>query len=386
VRIAFAIGGAEPGRDGIGDYTRRLAGELVGRGVEACVVALNDTSARTQAVEMQRGDARDVPVLRLPASLDWDARIAAADAWLAERKVDRLVFCFASTQYERRGMMRRPAPGLLRLAQGRRPAAILHETWLGDEDGASIKHRLLGLLQRRSIVDFLRALAPAPFYATNHLYRLALERHGLAAQVLPLFGNMPPAGPHDGEPWFWAALREQGVGVDADSRGRFWLMGWFGSIYHGTPFEELFAPLAAAARETRRRIVMLSIGRQGEGADDWERWRATYGQRADFAALGERPPQQVAEALAGLDFGVAASPLAMIGKSGTAAAFVELGLPTVVSRDDHHYRYMPDRRLDLPANFMTLDGDLTRKLLAAGRAAPVPRLAQAADRLLADLA
>jgi hypothetical protein len=40
MRIVFLCFSLEPGRDGVGDYTRALAGELIRPGHEVCAVAM----------------------------------------------------------------------------------------------------------------------------------------------------------------------------------------------------------------------------------------------------------------------------------------------------------------------------------------------------------
>ena len=42
MKFAFICGSLEPGRNGVGDYTRRLAGELAAQGHECLLVSLND--------------------------------------------------------------------------------------------------------------------------------------------------------------------------------------------------------------------------------------------------------------------------------------------------------------------------------------------------------
>ena len=43
MKIAFICGSIEPGRDGVGDYTRRLAIELIKNSYEVAVIALHET-------------------------------------------------------------------------------------------------------------------------------------------------------------------------------------------------------------------------------------------------------------------------------------------------------------------------------------------------------
>ena len=42
MKIVFLCGSLEPGRDGVGDYTRMLAAEIIRKGHNAAIVALAD--------------------------------------------------------------------------------------------------------------------------------------------------------------------------------------------------------------------------------------------------------------------------------------------------------------------------------------------------------
>src|ERR1043166_8574031 len=95
MRIAFLCSSADPGRDGVGDYTRMLASECVRKGHECCIVALHerhvaapleesmpvsaslneDLSAES---ELSTPNSRTstlsvsaIALLRLPASMTW---------------------------------------------------------------------------------------------------------------------------------------------------------------------------------------------------------------------------------------------------------------------------------------------------------------------------
>jgi hypothetical protein len=54
--------------------------------------------------------------------------------------------------------------------------------------------------------------------------------------------------------------------------------------------------------------------------------------------LGESPPETLSVTIQALDFGAVATPLAMLEKSGAAAAFADHGVPVVVTRNDCCFR------------------------------------------------
>ncbi|MFM8365255.1 MAG: hypothetical protein ACKOAS_08920, partial [Verrucomicrobiota bacterium] len=97
MRIAFVCAGAEPGGDGVGDYTRRLAGELQRRGLDAAILALND---RALGYGLQRGDNE----LRLSRVTPWSLRMREAREFLEEFRPDFLSLQFVGYGFDPRGL------------------------------------------------------------------------------------------------------------------------------------------------------------------------------------------------------------------------------------------------------------------------------------------
>ena len=79
MRLVFLCASLEPGRDGVGDYTRRLAAELAARGHDVACVAMNDRHARALGNACLRAGPEPatipIPVLRLPTSAPWRERM-----------------------------------------------------------------------------------------------------------------------------------------------------------------------------------------------------------------------------------------------------------------------------------------------------------------------
>jgi hypothetical protein len=82
MKIAFITGGREPRRDVVGDYARRLAGELIRLWHPTVIVGFNDSEAQERAVELQEIEGVPVSVLRLPNGMPWKDRATMARKWL----------------------------------------------------------------------------------------------------------------------------------------------------------------------------------------------------------------------------------------------------------------------------------------------------------------
>ena len=80
-----------------------------------------------------------------------------------------------------------------------------------------------------------------------------------------------------------------------------------------------------------------------------------------FVDLGELPAEQISWMLQETDIGLATTPWPVIEKSSSAAAFLDHGIPVLVSREDSTFRRVPSD----PA--VPLDRAVRLRDLVAGR-------------------
>lgn len=104
MRLAFICSSLEPGRDGVGDYTRRLAGELVRQGHPSIAVALNDPHISKTVFELQEIEGVSISVLRLPIVMPWSKRVIEARNWLEAFNPDWISLQFVPFGFHRRGL------------------------------------------------------------------------------------------------------------------------------------------------------------------------------------------------------------------------------------------------------------------------------------------
>ena len=76
MKILFLCGSAEPGKDGVGDYTRRLCGELIRIGHQAQILSLFDKHSDTFISQIQVIENTDVLVNRIPIKLPYSKRLS----------------------------------------------------------------------------------------------------------------------------------------------------------------------------------------------------------------------------------------------------------------------------------------------------------------------
>lgn len=336
MKIAFILGSLEAGRDGVGDYTRALAQECVRQGHNCVLVAFSDKwiqTAETTTLEVEGCANQEIEMLRLPSSLSWNERTDLAEKFLIRFQPELVSLQFVPYAFNKKGVIFGLLCALRPLFKNRRVHIMFHELWIGAYTTAMLKERLVGKLQKQLILKLTRALRPHVIHTSNETYVALLSHNGVMAQMLPLFGSIPIAA-HETS-WLYEAFERSEIDLTETSRKQWWVFGFFGSLSSAWPAEPLFSHVCEAAKSCNRNVLIASAGRTGDEGF-WKRLEIEYSNRFRFLKLGELPTEKVSQYLQFIDFGIAAAPLALIGKSSVVAAMIEHGLPVIANRDEWH--------------------------------------------------
>jgi glycosyltransferase involved in cell wall biosynthesis len=357
VKILFLTGSLEPGKDGVGDYTTVLAGECGRLGHSTFLLSLNDPWVT--------GPLRQPNQLRLGARMSWPDRVNAARAFLAQCGPEIVSLQFVPYSFHAAGLNFALPQILSAIIGHRRVHAMFHELWIGAHTSAPLKLRIFGFCQRKIIENTIRKLDCRVIHTSNPVYIRLLARYGLDAKYLPLFGSVP------------VTTADSSV---ARADNKVLHLGMFGAIHPEWSPAELFARLESLGNPVR----LTHIGRIGPGESLWTDLTRRYGLKVEFGRLGERSLEDISRFLSSVDFGVSATPLSLIGKSGSVAAMLDHGLPVIVSRNDVHFRGIPGSALDSEL-LIPVDANFLKRLTAAKRQPPKPRLPKVAAQFLKDL-
>jgi len=379
MRIAFIHSCLEPGKDGVGDYTRLLAQECLNQGHPACLLSLNDPFVTGAPIE-----SNDiVPMLRLGRHMPWPERIRKARAFLNVFQPDRISLQFVCYGWHPKGLAIGIGKRLQPLIDGTPLHLMLHELWIGEDRDAGVKEKIVGAVQRHFVLGMIRSLQPARVHTSNPAYVQLLARHRVTAQVLPLFGLIPIVNQPDSS-WLEGELANLGLDTGPDWRERHWLLGLFGSLHTVWPPEPLFSYLQDAGQRHDRKIVILSIGRIGAGADLWQSLASKYSHQFTFCKLGEQSPEHVSQFLQFIDFGIATTPWTIIGKSATVSTMLDHGLPVIVNRDELRYGFDVPNEAASPL-LCKMQPDLATTLPSLHGRPPHSTLPTIARQMLAEL-
>eukprot|EP00903_Cladosiphon_okamuranus_P003767 g3765.t1 len=347
MKIVLLCGCLEFGRDGVGDYTRRLAEELIRMGNEVRIIALNDSVDEAAKVEMQTSGTADVSVLRLDGRRGWSTRSSIAKAWILDFSPDWFSLQYVPYSFHPKGLAWR-LPEIFRgLAEGKPVHIMFHETWIGFTRISPLKHKVYGFLQKSILKRLVEKLKPAVIHTSNRLYSIQLSREKVECGILPIFSNISPSDSESA----WIRRKFDEIGIRG-SRGSWLVLGIFGSIHPEFSARKLIERYQTEAREAGKKLVLLVIGRSGEGLSSLE--AAVHESQAGgilYQNFGEAEPAQISEFIRSLDYGVATMPKEFMDKSGTIAAFRVHGVPVIES----HSVFLPE-----------FSGELARREKAAG--------------------
>ena len=381
LKVTMLCSSLEAGRDGVGDYTRLMAGELANRGHRCQAISLNDPH-----VEFESEQGAGMIALRLSSRMPWRQREDAAAKAIARFDPDWISLQFVAYGFHAKGLPVGLRVRLRRLAGRRKLHLMLHELWIGEAADYGLKERAAGWLQKKLILRMVRTLRPAAMHTSNPVYAAMLAEQGYQPGELPLFGNVAV----DSDPsaaWVYNRLSDSGIVIDPSNRAGLFIAGIFGTIHPQWSPKSLLRSLELLAQERGQRLLFVAFGRIGlPGEQMWKILAHDGSDGTAFLNLGEQPSPRISQILQNLDLGVSASPWALAGKSGTIAAMLDHGLPVVVGRDDWHRRRGPTPP-PTPHPLLFREDEFLEAARAGKlcRRAPSPALPAVASQMLNDL-
>ncbi len=314
MRIIFLCGSVEPGRDGVGDYTIKLATQLIKDGHQACIVALNDKYAKENLDYSQQFNGTALPILRLKESLSSSDRLREI-----KKRVKIFLPDWISLQYVPYGFSGHGTPVFLsaflkKITNKCNWHIMVHEPYLSRQH--SLKNKTVRLLQILSLRLLKKNLKPHVFHTSIIEYQKLLEEIPIESHLLGLFGNIP-------------------VPLNSDSNGRLLhSRKRFTGIYFGAapaPINHsIFAEkLRAFCKNHNESVEIIICGRSGKNgkkfAEEIEIAVAKYGGTVELK--GELETSSLSTLFCGVDFGISRVPPVFVGKSGSAISMLEHALP-----------------------------------------------------------
>lgn len=329
MHLTFLCGSLEPDRDGIGDYTRRLALSCREQGIAANIIALND-----HHLSEVREENDILSTLRLPATLPWSEKRSRLQSVIGQTKSNWLSLQYSPYSYHPRGIAS-PLTTLFRTPGSSTKTHIMfHEIWIGLDKDSPWKHRLIGRWQRHCLHRFLKESHPRVIHTHTPLYQKQLQALGYSAELLPLFGNIELCTDNRLKLETIELVRHHLPQWSPTATGNpCRLLLFFGTLHREwdpLPFTQL---LNSCQADYPGKIAVLHVGHNAHTAQ-WTALTGKLDKNISTASLGPQPADVISCLLSLADFGLTTTPEAYLYKSGTTASMHEHGLPVFVLRSN----------------------------------------------------
>lgn len=317
MKVLFICGSAQPQKCGVGDYSRRLAGELIRQGHQAAIISLMDADVLSSIVEVQIDVATAVTVFRLPYSNGYSHNCIESKPFLDDFNPDWVSLQYVPFSFHPKGLPVGLSKHLKMLSEGRNFQIMFHELWVSIDKFSDLKIKVWGKMQIELVLSLVKNLNPAVIHTQTRLYQAMLLKHGIHAQLLPLFSNIPVAAN------YFNYEKNQSDFKIKDTL----TFVLFGSVHKNAPLNQFASELKGYSVKISKKIELVILGRSGIEAERW----ANEFQKLNMKvySTGEQTEENISKILNDADYGISTSAFEMLEKSGSVAAMVEHGLKVI---------------------------------------------------------
>jgi hypothetical protein len=309
MKILFFCGSAEPGKNGVGDYTRRLCGEIIRKGHEATIISLCDKQAEGFLHQTQMIEGTKVTVRRISIASSYRQRLDWTTDTINKFVPDWISLQFVPYSYQQKGLPLWLPLFLKNLKGDYKRHIMFHELWLGIEKESGIKKKLIGGIQIFLIKLIVKAFKAIVVQTQSTLHVHYLNKHNIAASLLPLFGNIP-------------VVKVKKLDIN---RSEFILV-FFGTIHSGAIdcLDAFIFDLKQLMIDKSADFKFIFVGRNGEMINSVT--EKLKNLDFPFKILGELNEGEISKQLSEADYGISTTPYTISEKSGAIAAMKEHGL------------------------------------------------------------
>lgn len=327
LHIVFICGTLEPGKDGVGDYTRRLAGELIRQGAQAAVIAINDQFVNQTTESFQFDSQTAVSCLRIPAHLRIREKIRSCKNFIDDVNPNWVSLQYVPYSFHKKGIPLLLGNFLRKINPKLQWHVMVHEVCV--ESKGALKNKVTSFLQRACLRILKKQLNPSVFHTSIREYQKLLRAININSNLLGLFGNMTPL--------------QFSISKNKTYRKNP-LVGVYFAKVPSLQYHETFArALKIACEKYQSGIHLIFCGKSGKyGADFIENIKTVCsGLNFTISVLGELSSDEISNLFLKADFGIARVTTELLGKSGSAISMLEHGLPIWVPLSESYSMNKP---------------------------------------------
>lgn len=323
MKLLFLCGCIEPGRDGVGDYTRRLAVEIIRQGHQTALLSLNDHFISEVTSGSQSCENNKISIFRIPSNLKSINRFNKAKEFIDQFNPDWISLQYVPYAFHIKGLPFFLGRNL-RFISSKRPFHVMfHEVWVGIRNKTDWRRIITSALQKALIKRMFIFICPLVIHTHLPDYYLKLQRLGFQVNELPLFSNF--------------AISEF---IDNIVHPRIFRVGFFSQVGVSDVIISFLIALKEQAAIKEMEMEVLFIGGEetrSKAVGSILESRCSLKDRIKYT--GFLQPKEVSSALQSCSLGLTPIPRHVLGKSSSLAAFIAHGVP--VAAPNVHVDHSP---------------------------------------------
>lgn len=315
MKICFICGSLEPGKDGVGDYTRRLAGELIRQGHQSSIISINDSFIDSAQEFFQNDEDVKILSLRIPSVLSSLKKLNLSRNFIEKFQPTWLSLQYVPFSFNVKGLHFGLSNFLVGLSDNAQWHIMFHEYRVDIKSGLNFKMKIWGFLQMLNVKSIFRKLKPQVIHTHSQVYKKCLALDGISSASLPLFSNLSD---------YNSATSD--YDIVKNTKNDFKTI-FFGTIY-SWDHEKLENVLIAIVKHCKENNLIPSVIFIGKSHYDKQRIIQKF-KVYDFLIqdFGEKSILEIIQNLNCSDIGITTTPLLLAQKSGTIAAMKQFNLP-----------------------------------------------------------
>lgn len=327
MKLIFICASLQQGRDGVGDYSRRLAGELIRNGHQIYIIAVNDRYIENIIEEIQLDGVTKISTLRLAEKITWKEKIIYTRRCIDSFRPDWVSLQYVPHAYQRKGMPFQLIYFLRKINSNRFYwHFMLHELWVGELKSDGFKLQIIKFFEQYILKKIILFLNPKKIHVSNNLYQsFLLFRLNVHADVLSVFSNFILRENNNMD---FQSSNNIDINFIKENRAKYFLVTNFGSYYYKWwDISNAISALLIMAEKEGKELVLISLGK----ISNQEQVIWSQNNCVKNIVLGEESADNITTWLTKFtDIGIVTTPYLLLNKSGSFQVFKQHGVPVVV--------------------------------------------------------
>lgn len=297
MKILIICSSLEKGKDGVGDYSRKLGAWLSQRSFKTQILAFNDKFLLNR-------EFRSDSISRFSSGLNLKLRQKKLQEIIDAFEPDILFLQYVPYGFHRKGIPLKLAKVLGSIRTSGKWFIMIHEPYIGGSLGA--REKLVQFAQKKALKRLVKKTKPKRVFTSIKKYERALADIQIVSSILPLFGN----------------IQFSEMGADRDDSV---LTG----VYFGAPPKKQnyqFFRQGLIEISVKYKLKIYICGKTND-SDFKSYLRSSFvSKNIELIDLGELSEEKLSQLFRKVNFGIARIAPDLIGKSGSAISLLEHGV------------------------------------------------------------